>query len=665
MKRCWLIGLALLATGAFAAGQITGASLTPDKPTGQRVGTGVLWTATAEAATELQYRFSVGYAGAAPRMVRDWGKTQTLEWTPIEEGDYSVRVSIRLKANPGVTQQVEVPFRAVSRLAGGEPQVSLTPNVLVALYSAPPQPEGSTLHVEFRREGAAEWLRTPEVSTLPGRSANVYVAGMRMDSRYEFRHASTLQGATAYSSPISLKTGRPDVQFPLFTVVAGPDAQTSTLDRFHFFSSFPPDSMPIPLATDMEGEVVWYLHKFKDAIHIVTNTVAGGTVLYIKGDEENVQGQFLVELDLAGNLVRETSAGRVNEQLRAMGMPLIGAFDHEAVRFPNGYTVVQVSLEQVFPAAALWADAAPTRDVLGSVILALDGEWRVVWAWNSFDHLDIGRHPNPSEVCGDGTPGCPPLFKASVAEDWIHGNAIAPSPVDGHLIYSSRAQDWVMKIDYADGAGTGDIIWRLGKDGDFTAVSGDPYPWNSHQHGAIYNGFDRVSLFDNGNTRCKGQTDCPSRCQVWQLDEKTRSAKLLVNAPVGYSMALGYSHMLANGNYHATSGAQGGQPFFGEAVEVGPDGAVRYALRGMCMIYRSCRLQSMYHAVPRSPVWGDLDGDGLRTATDFALMSNYLACNATRIPMGEQSADLDGDGRATASDLLRLSVPFIWAKHSD
>ena len=48
---------------------------------------------------------------------------------------------------------------------------------------------------------------------------------------------------------------------------------------------------------------------------------------------------------------------------------------------------------------------------------------------------------------------------------------------DGNLLYSARHQDWLIKIDYANGAGSGRVIWRLGKDGDFTMRSDDPSPW--------------------------------------------------------------------------------------------------------------------------------------------------------------------------------------------
>jgi len=37
----------------------------------------------------------------------------------------------------------------------------------------------------------------------------------------------------------------------------------------------------------------------------------------------------------------------------------------------------------------------------------------------------------------------------------------------GDLIWSSRHQDFVMRVDYQDGTGTGNILWRMGNQGDF------------------------------------------------------------------------------------------------------------------------------------------------------------------------------------------------------
>src|SRR4029077_4140674 len=137
--------------------------------------------------------------------------------------------------------------------------------------------------------------------------------------------------------------------------------------------------------------------------------------------------------------------------------------------------------------------------VIGDMILILDSDLEVVWTWDAFDHLDVSRRAVLGETCVTN-PGCAPHYLSLEANDWTHGNAVGETP-DGNLLYSSRHQDWLIKIDYRFGEGSGDVIWRLGKDGDFTYDSTDPYPWFSHQHDAGYESVNdsTITLFDNGN----------------------------------------------------------------------------------------------------------------------------------------------------------------------
>jgi hypothetical protein len=151
----------------------------------------------------------------------------------------------------------------------------------------------------------------------------------------------------------------------------------------------------------------------------------------------------------------------------------------------------------------------------------------------------------------------------------------------------------VIKINYSDGEGGGDIIWRLGKDGDFRFESTDPYPWFSHQHDP---GFDvesgTLTVFDNGNTRRDGNPKANSRGQVIRLDEHNRVATLLMNADLGqYSFALGSAQKLPNGNYHFNNGFL---PDGSLAIEVDPSGKLVYVLQTDAPAYRSFRMQDMY-----------------------------------------------------------------------
>jgi hypothetical protein len=225
------------------------------------------------------------------------------------------------------------------------------------------------------------------------------------------------------------------------------------------------------------------------------------------------------------------------------------------------------------------------------MLLVLDENLQVAWTWDAFDHLDVTRGPIGTVIC-TGAP-CP----LPGAVDWVHDNAVSWSPADGNLVISVRLQDWVIKIDYRNGCGDGHVIWRLGQDGDFAAISSDPSPWFSHQHYAHYLDRSRLMLFDNGNTRQAGDPTAHSRGQVWKLDEEAMTATLVVNVDLGnYSPELGTAERLPNGNNVFNSGSQGGGTF-GQSMEFLPDGTSVYVQEVASRDYRSFRLSSLYQGV--------------------------------------------------------------------
>jgi hypothetical protein len=187
---------------------------------------------------------------------------------------------------------------------------------------------------------------------------------------------------------------------------------------------------------------------------------------------------------------------------------------------------------------------------------------------------------------------CPPLFLSAEANDWLHANAVTETP-DGNLLLSLRSQDWVIKIDYQRGRGTGNVIWKLGKDGDFRIVSSDPDPWFSHQHDATLHVDGSLSLFDNGNVRREADENARSRGQVFRLDEQNLVAELVLNADLGaYAFALGSAQRLENGNYFFNVGFR--QDATGISIEVDPSGNPVYAIQGSAPEYRTFRMKDLY-----------------------------------------------------------------------
>jgi hypothetical protein len=198
-------------------------------------------------------------------------------------------------------------------------------------------------------------------------------------------------------------------------------------------------------------------------------------------------------------------------------------------------------------------------NVIGDVLIDLDQNRNPVWLWSTFDHLDPNRHPI--------------LFP-----DWTHTNSVVYSPTDKALILSMRNQSWVMKIDYDDGQGNGNILWKLGYQGDFALQGGtDPVDWFYAQHDANIispnsSGTFQILLFDDGNDRvldstgtvCGSTVPCWSRVPILQLDDTANTATLeWVDdlAPVFVSFG-GSARLLANGNVE-----------FAECAPIAPPGA--------------------------------------------------------------------------------------------
>src|SRR5439155_1176772 len=217
----------------------------------------------------------------------------------------------------------------------------------------------------------------------------------------------------------------------------------------------------------------------------------------------------------------------VNAQLTATGHDVIYSFNHDVQRLPDGGTAVIGLTERTVN-----INGTPTNYV-GMMVIVLNADFHVTWAWDAFEHLDVNRGPVLGEVLQPGSPQPTASVPRLPAVDWLHINAVSWSPADGNLVLSIRHQDWVLKIDYRNGAGDGHVIWRLGQGGDFSVNSTDPNPWFSHQHNAHYIDDHTLILFDNGNTRRANDVTAHSRGQVWTFDEQTMTATLVVNADLG------------------------------------------------------------------------------------------------------------------------------------
>jgi arylsulfate sulfotransferase len=590
-----MLPLALL-VGTLSAGNLSAAvaiwsvSGAPTAPV--PVGTTVTLNAVASDTDQgaLRYRYRVSYHDGPYTTFVDYGPSATFNWTPaVAEGDYTIETSVLNRAT-GSTASATVSVSVTSRVVDGIPVVSPTSHPLVALYSAPPCRDG-LMRVRFKTSSQASWQATSVKPCTGLTSMNFYVAGMRANRTYTLRNDVINGNRITTSRDLSFTTGDDNSGAPTTTVSVPLPQASSVTEGLTLF--MPLQGRPV-YAVDPDANLVWYLPNSPVyGTRIAPGIVSAGaspldltdpTVTGVYGLSADLANSGLREYDLAGNVVKDTNTEQINAQLAAMGLTFnLSGIHHEVRRLADGRYLL-IAMSEVISDVQ-----GPGTDILGDVVLLLDRNLQILWYWNSFDHLDVSRKAVLDEKCSDGIGGCV-VVKAAIANDWTHGNSVSLAP-DGNLVYSSRHQDFVYKIDFQNGTGDGHVIWRLGKDGDFTWNSTGPWPWQSHQHDAEYDeATGTLSLFDNGNARTVA-IGGNSRGQVLQLDEVNRKASVLINADLGVnSSALGSAQRLSNGHYSFDSGFV--TPT--QATEVNGDGQIVGQILSDVLVYRTFRLHDLY-----------------------------------------------------------------------
>jgi len=622
----FLAGLFVALQGPALA-SVTLTTLTPSQVSPQPIGKTISWSATAtdSGSSPLTFQFNITPPNGSRTMVREFnvgtlsGATWTspsFVWVPTGiEGSYQIEVVAKDFVS-GQSATKTATFQVNAVVTGSTPVVEKTANALVALFSAPSCVSGSTMRVAYQEQsGSVPASVTSWVNCHPPNTMTFEVAGMHASTAYNM-YAQTKTGTTITNGPtVPFTTASlpASITFPTFSVVT-PATDPAYPVLLHNLIAFDTEPSYPDVATGVQGDIIWYYYS-SDATHgdVLTRPLPGGDFLTIQNNVAwvpNVSSeQFLREIDLEGNILRETNMGAIQQELLALGSvdggpcttiavppPIgaacIGAFHHDAIQtLPNGFTAVLVDIEKIFPPGTQGDTSGLPVDIIGDMIIILNANWQAVWFWDSFDpagggngytELPVSRTAVLGETCGAATPGCPPMFLLSsgvapLAHDWIHANSLYywPAPQDGNtsggdIVWSSRHQDFVFKIDYKDGKGTGGILWRMGPTEDgasgnfvFNNIWNDPWPWFSHQHevGMENGGAGPMTVFDNGDTRISSAPlglgtacdpyDCDSRGMALTLDETPpMQVTPVVSFDLGaYSNAMGSAQLLGDGSY--------------------------------------------------------------------------------------------------------------------
>lgn len=385
---------------------------------------------------------------------------------------------------------------------------------------------------------------------------------MKEHSTYHMRAVITHADGTKDFDPDELfQTGSiPTGRAPAIAITLRPGVNPSSGVELASLNA-PQDNLGNPLrivGLNPAGDVIWY-YDFDEPLLAIAQPIKllpNGHFLMALFNGTTGPGGEVREIDLAGRTIHDFTVDQLNQWLAAAGYRWTAhAIHHDILPLPNDHIIVLVNSEKKFNNGL----HRHTNFVLGDALVDLDRNFKPVWTWSSFDHLDVHRHPMEFP-------------------DWTHTNAVIYSPGDGNLLLSLRHQHWVIKIDYANGHGTGNILWRLGYQGDFKLLnSNSPADWFFAQHYLEFltpnsTGDFQLALFDNGNhrvldlrgTTCdpghtlagyarpavfsNGTPDCYGRPVILEVNETARTARILWSDQVPFSNWGGVTMQLPNEN---------------------------------------------------------------------------------------------------------------------
>jgi hypothetical protein len=205
--------------------------------------------------------------------------------------------------------------------------------------------------------------------------------------------------------------------------------------------------------------------------------------------------------------------GRLVRTLKTTGSP---TDTHDLEQLPNGHYLLDTYKPRSGVDLSPYGGPKHAR-VYDGEIQELTRAGKVVWSWNSKDHIGLsetGRWYPRILASENGEPASKRTY------DLVHLNSVEPDG-DGYVV-SARFLDAVFRIDKA----TGDVTWKLGgtKTSKSLAVENDPLaslPFDGQHDARLYSDHT-LTVFDNGSLS-------PRRPRVvrYGIDTGKRTATLI------------------------------------------------------------------------------------------------------------------------------------------
>lgn len=176
-----------------------------------------------------------------------------------------------------------------------------------------------------------------------------------------------------------------------------------------------------------------------------------------------------------------------------------------------------------------------SETTVGDRIINVDAGYNELWSWNYMDHFE--------------PPGCTPDKWC----DWTHSNSVSMFKEKNVVYLNSRNFSQYLKIDMI----TGNVLWKFGKDGDFTLKTDNPDPWFEFAHDPEIKNFDSdtIIFYDNGSVE-RGY----SRVIEYKLNFEEMTAEISFiydgsnDERIWFAEYWGDADSLPNGNIFVTAG---------------------------------------------------------------------------------------------------------------
>ena len=221
-----------------------------------------------------------------------------------------------------------VTYQITPLVTGTTAAVVATAHPLVALFGAPACPVGSMKRVTFQQQSKAtpptstNWANCHATGTM-----NFEIAGMYPSTTYQMYGQTNTGGTITNGADFDLYHRAASHEYclslPLLPIVP-PGSQADTALKV-VLRDVTGTGAGFAVATDLSGKIIWYYSStFAASTYmIVTRPLVNGGMLSIQNglawNPASQALQILRQTDLAGNVVRETNTGAIQQQLLALG----------------------------------------------------------------------------------------------------------------------------------------------------------------------------------------------------------------------------------------------------------------------------------------------------------------------------------------------------------